>query len=479
MLSKIDHIFFIGIKGVAMANLARILKQMGKHVTGSDVAEEFITDESLHEANIRVIASFEPDGLPENTDMVVYSASHGGRNNPQVQAALKRGISVVHQAELLAALIKEFHTSIAVAGCHGKTTTAGLLAYSLKRLTKSSSHMVGVSAFNDVYGGEYQGNEHFVFEADEYGIDPPENRMPKFHLTQPDYALITNIDFDHPDIYSSYDQVKQAFTVFMQRIIQKDVIPPLLFLNGDDEGLRDIANHLPPSSYNFYGSTSICDVCYSDITYGEKSTTFVVNSELYDIKHNEVEITLFGEKNVQNATGVIAVLLRLGFGIDAIKQAIRRYSGPKRRFELKFFENDIYLFDDYAHHPAEIDATITACHSRFPNRKLIIIFQPHTYSRTEQFKEAFVEVFSRADEVLLLPIFSSARETQSQASITSHDLVELAQKKGISTVQAFDSKESLTKYLTDHVAEGDILFTMGAGDVYKLDTEIRKIIEKL
>ena len=460
-----------------MANLARILKQMGKEVSGSDIEEEFITDEYLKKAQINVITSFDEHSLPPDTQLVVYSASHGGRNNAQVQTALKKGISVLHQAELLSAMVKEFHSSIAVAGCHGKTTTSGMLAYALRKLSKKTSHMVGVSAFSTIPGGEYKGNDYFVFEADEYGIDPPENKTPKFHLLEPDYAIITNIDFDHPDIYSSYTEVKQAFTSFMQKVMQKDTIPPVLFLNGDDPSIRDIAFHLVPSAYIFYGSSEICDVIYDDISNDERQTTFVLSSELYDIKHIEIELSLFGEKNVQNAAAVISMLLHLGFSINDIKEAIKDYTGAKRRFEQKFLAKDIYLFDDYAHHPAEIDATIVACQNRFPNRRVIVIFQPHTYTRTEQFKDAFVEVLSRADEALLLPIFSSAREQAEGQRITSDDLVKLAKKKGITTIQAFGTKEDLTEYLSDHIAEGDIIFTMGAGDVYKMDREIKKIVE--
>lgn len=479
MLSTIDHIFFVGIKGVAMANLARILKQMGKSVSGSDVSEEFITDISLKEAAINVISSFDASQLPSDTQYLIYSASHGGRNNPQVQEALTRGMTVLHQAELLGMLLKEFQRSIAVAGCHGKTTTSGMLAYALSKLSHNSSHMVGVSSFGDKYGGEYKGKDYFVFEADEYGIDPPENITPKFHLVDPDYALVTNLDFDHPDIYKSYAEVKEAFTAFMQKIIQKDTIPPVLFLNGDDEGLRDISFHLPPSAFVFYGSSEMCDVSYADISNDERQTTFVINSEQYDIKHTEISIALFGEKNVLNTTGVIAVLLHLGFSIQDIKDAVRDYAGPKRRFEQKFLKNDTYLFDDYAHHPAEIDATISACQDRFPNRRIIVIFQPHTYSRTRQFKDAFVEVLSRADEALLLPIFSSAREQAQKNEITSDDLVELAKKKGITTIQSFGSKEDLIEYVSQYIDEGDIIFTMGAGDVYKLDSDIKKIVEEI
>ncbi|MBP9691192.1 hypothetical protein KBD81_03890, partial [Candidatus Woesebacteria bacterium] len=254
MLNDIKHIFFVGIKGVAMANLARIFAQMGKHVTGSDVAETFITDVNLEEQGVSVIESFAAEALPKDIDLVVYSASHGGHANPQIIEAKKRGVPVLHQAELIAELLELFNTTIAVAGCHGKTTTSGMLAYALKKLGATSSHLIGVSEFNNIFGGEYCGNEYFVFEADEYGIDPPGNKTPKFELTDPDYAIITNIDFDHPDVFESFDHTVKAFDRFMSKIALKSQDSSHLVLNGDDTALLDLSEEFHSNNCLLYGS---------------------------------------------------------------------------------------------------------------------------------------------------------------------------------------------------------------------------------
>ncbi|MBP9690872.1 UDP-N-acetylmuramate--L-alanine ligase, partial [Candidatus Woesebacteria bacterium] len=228
-----------------------------------------------------------------------------------------------------------------------------------------------------------------------------------------------------------------------------------------------------------YGSNPDCDIRYSQVQYEESKTTFIINSEEFSIKDKSVEISLYGEKNVSNATGVIAMCLRLGFEFQAICDAISGYTGAKRRFELKFFEQDIYLFDDYAHHPAEIEATIKAIQTRFPNRRNIVIFQPHTYSRTAQFCEEFVESLSLADQVLLLPIFASAREKGSNDSITSEKLVQVAREKSIQHILSFPSEKELLLNLKKNIGSGDLILTMGAGNVYKMEGEIRKLVVEI
>lgn len=478
MLSTVQTIFFVGIKGVAMANLALILQKMGKKVSGSDVAEEFITDKALNAAQIGIITSFEADSLPSDTQLIIYSASHGGHTNPQILEAKQRGIQVLHQAELIGELLQSFKSSIAVAGCHGKTTTSGMLAYTMIKLGASSSHLVGVSEFNDILGGKFGGKEYFVYEADEYGIDPPENTTPKFELTDPDYAIVTNIDFDHPDIYDSFDDTVHAFERFMSKIATKSQSSSHLVLNGDDVALRDLSYEFHSSNCLLYGSHQDCDVRYSQIEYEETRTRFRVSSQDFDILDAEVTISLFGEKNVANATGVITMLLKLGFPFEKIREAIQGYTGAKRRLELKFHEDDIYLFDDYAHHPAEIEATIKALSTRFPNRKVVVIFQPHTFTRTEEFKDAFVESLSQADHALLLPIFASAREKVGAIQITSNTLVEIGLQKGLKNISAYESKDQLLQALGTMIGPGDIICTMGAGDVYKLEGEILKLINE-
>ncbi|MBI4008893.1 hypothetical protein HY357_01555, partial [Candidatus Roizmanbacteria bacterium] len=214
MLDQSKNIFIVGIKGVAMANIAMILKKMGKNVTGSDIAEEFITDGQLKQHGIYSQIGFAPDKLPGDTNLVIYTGANQGVNNPQVKEAKKRGVNIITQAEFLAQLSSQFKTTIAVCGCHGKTTTSSLLSYALIKLGAKPSYMVGSSSFNDFPGGDFKGKDYFVIEADEYGVNPPLDKTPKFHYLKPDYILCTNIDFDHPDVYKNLKETQNAFLKF-------------------------------------------------------------------------------------------------------------------------------------------------------------------------------------------------------------------------------------------------------------------------
>ncbi|MDO8609812.1 MAG: Mur ligase domain-containing protein, partial [bacterium] len=215
-----NNFFFIGIKGVMMANIAVILKKMGYQVTGTDIEEEFITDSLLQKENIKYFTGFLSEVLPSTIDCIVFAASHGGINNPLIIEAKKRKIKVIHQAELLGEIMKEFKTKIAVCGCHGKTTTSSLLSYALLKLRVNPSYSVGVPYFGDIKGADYLGNDYFVVEADEYGVNPPEDKTPKFNFLNPDYVICTNIDFDHPDVYKDLEETKNAFFKFFLKTVR-------------------------------------------------------------------------------------------------------------------------------------------------------------------------------------------------------------------------------------------------------------------
>ncbi|PJE61602.1 hypothetical protein COU87_03670, partial [Candidatus Roizmanbacteria bacterium CG10_big_fil_rev_8_21_14_0_10_39_12] len=384
MFTHAQHIFFVGIKGVAMANLARMMVQMGKRVSGSDVDAPFITDEVIENNSVDVIHSFESEDLPDDVDLVVYAASHGGKSNAQVVEAENRNVQVLHQSELLGQMMSMFDTSIAVAGCHGKTTTSSLLSYALIKLSPGISYMVGAPSFNGHAGGDYNGTQYFIVEADEYGIDPPDNITPKFHLLHPDYAIITNIDHDHPDVYPTIEDTKKAFHIFMNQVLQKNIIMPQLILCADDTNIRELSKELPKDSYSTYGFSSKADVHITNVKTTDESMTISISSKLFELKDRQLQVDLFGEKNASNTAAVLTMLFHLGFSFEKIGEAMCGFTGAKRRFEYIGKSKKIVLFDDYAHHPEEIVATIEASRSRFPKKRVIVLFQPHTYSRTEQ-----------------------------------------------------------------------------------------------
>lgn len=469
MLKQAKNVFFIGIKGVAMANLAVVLKKLGKKVDGSDVNEGFITDKLLKSNKINWRLGF--NDLPEGVDLVVYSAAHGGLGNPLVIEAKRRSIKLVSQAELLGQLMRDFEIKIAVSGCHGKTTTSSLLSYALNELNVKPSYVVGVPFFTDYQGADNQGKKYFVVEADEYGVNPPQNKAPKFFELNPDWIICTNIDFDHPDVYRDIEETKKAFLKFFgldPDFRRDDEYSPKLILNGDDKNLLQSINRLKNKNIITYGFSEKAKYQIIDWKIKENHSEFRIK------RVGEFIISLFGKHNISNAAAVIVQLLQLGFKAEDIKKAILNFKGAERRFEYIYNKSDIYLFDDYAHHPSEIRATIEAAKNRFPEKRIIVIFQPHTFSRTRFLMKEFKESLSSADLGFILPIFSSARESKMDFKIDSKDII-----KGKKNLFYVGSNEELIYQLENTVKEGDVIFTMGAGDVYKLKRSIIKIINGL
>lgn len=468
---KEKNIFIVGIKGVAMANLAVILKKMGKNVMGSDISEEFITDEVLKKNKINHIVGFNPKDLPKHIDLIIYSAAHQGKNNPQVKEGEKRKIKIKSQAEVIGELLKEFKTKIAVAGCHGKTTTASLLAYSLINLGVKPSYLVGAPSFGNFDGGDYckeGGNNYFVVEADEYGVDPPRDKTPKFYFLKPNYIIGTNIDFDHPDVYPGIKEVKTVFLNFFDE--------RYLILCADDLILFQLINRLKQKKIVTYGFKEGADLLIKKWSRSEEGSRFLVS---YQEKFfEEFTINLFGKKNIINAAGVILTLLKLGFSFKKIKNALIGFTGAKRRFEKIAFINDIYLFDDYGHHPAEIKTTIEAARDRFPKRKIVVIFQPHTFSRTAVLKSDFSQSLSLADLSIVIDIFPSAREKKENFQISSLEIEKEAKKRGKNNV-IYVSDCELFDFLKRNLKRGSVVFTMGAGDVYKLKDDIISVIKRV
>jgi UDP-N-acetylmuramate--L-alanine ligase/UDP-N-acetylenolpyruvoylglucosamine reductase len=461
MLNQAKNIFFLGIKGVAMANLAVVLKKMGKNVTGCDLKEEFITNKLLKTNEIKWQTGFDSKKLPQNIDLVVYSAAHGGTNNLLIIEAKKRKINLISQAQLLSELMDQFAQRIAVCGCHGKTTTSSLLVYALNKLKEKPSYIVGVPFFTGYQGGDFQGKKYFVVEADEYGVNPPQDLTPKFHLLNPNYIIATNIDFDHPDVYKNIEETKKAFLKFFNN--------KKLILCIDDKNLMEVAENLPRESYLTYGFDKKADYQISNWKTDEEGSTFSINNFLY-------KTLLFGEKNISNAAAVVSFLLHLSFSKEKIRNAIKDFYGAERRFDKIYFKNNIYLFDDYAHHPTEIAATINAAKSRFKNRRILVIFQPHTYSRTKFLLKEFALSLSLADISLVLPIFASARERAKDFNISSKDIVDKIKDSLNKDCLYIGSNTQLINQLNKIVDAGDVIFTMGAGDVYKLKNKLIKII---
>ena len=465
MILENKSFFLLGIKGAAMANIAVMLKQMGKRVGGVDFDEEFITDSTLSENSISYSTDFGDLKSVHKYDIFVYSAAHGGKDNILAQEALRKGKEVVSQPALIGELLTQFPRSLAVAGCHGKTTTSSLLAWSLTELGKDPSFLIGAPPFDGGGGGKMTKSEFFVVEADEYGVHPPTDKTPKLLFLRPTYSLCMNIDFDHPDVYENLGMTKKTFMKFFSQSKH-------LVLCGDDPVIQSLLLSLAHKAPVTYGMGKKNDYYAQDIVYSPEYTEFTVYKK-GDLL-GTVKIGLYGAKNVLNTLGVVALLLENGFGFEEVSKSLYGFKGAKRRMELAWTDKNSYLFDDYGHHPAELDATIQALKSRFPDKKLHVLFQPHTFSRTLALKKDFALVLAKADAAYIGPIFPSARENSDQFKISSFDIAKEAKSEH---VKAFETMQGVLDSLAAKFKRGDLVLTIGAGDIYKLKNGIIELIE--
>jgi len=465
-LQTVNEVFILGIKGVAMSQIASILKKMGKDVVGYDVEEEFITDEELHKQNITIYTSEEEIPTDSKFDLAIYSAAHGGDSNSIIKKLKSVGVATISQAEFLNQLSQLFKRTIAVCGAHGKTTASALLSYALIKLGVKPTYIVGTSSFDEYPAGDFQSKEYLILEADEYGVNPPTDKTPKFLLLHPSLTFCTNIDFDHPDVFDSVEDVAKAYEKFFKQ-------SGSLVVCADNKLALETAKR---SGVNFvsYGFSEEAYVKIQNNTVADSGCTF-------DIKTNEgliqgIKTSMYGDHNILNSTGVYLILTGLGFEDSQIKAAIKDFKGAKRRFEVIYSKDGLTVVDDYAHHPEEIKATIKASFERY-GMKPVVIFQPHTYSRTQSLLEDFGSAFPEAEYAYIMPIFASARENMESFTVTHEDLAIKAKELGFEAIEAVSGIDELMAKLGTLKAPSLIL-TLGAGDVYKLHSDIIKAIRR-
>ncbi len=473
-------VFFVGIKGVGMANLALLMQNLGWDVAGSDLPQVFITDPWLKKAGVKVYEDFDPNLIEKETfHLVVYTGAHQGKKNPQVLKACEKGIKVKHAAELIADLLTDFKRKLLIAGTHGKTTIACLSAAVAYTSQISFSALAGTSSMRifkknqaiTLPGGIMKGSDLFILEADEYAVSPPDDLRIKFLLYDYDCLIIPSVDFDHPDVYEDFDQVLETF----QKLVLKNPAGKI-FLNIDDKGVLKLLQRLKKSVKNqeiiTYGRSEAAD--FQLVSMRHKNPLSQLKIRLPEGKVLELKTRLLGEKNALNTLGVFAFYHHLQIDYKDIFEGIFSFAGLKRRFESHGrSRSGILLFDDYAHHPAEISAVSEALKSAFPEKKILYVFQPHTYSRTQALKQEFKRVFQTLDYLLLLPVFASAREDKNRFQIREKDLIQdLDGQEKFFYAPDFASAKFLIEKLKSKI---DIIITLGAGDVYKLLPELKKL----
>ncbi|EGQ4411685.1 TPA: UDP-N-acetylmuramate--L-alanine ligase [Staphylococcus pseudintermedius] len=426
---------FVGIKGAGMSSLAQIIYDLGYEVQGSDIDQYVFTEIALKNKGIQILP-FDADNIKEGLTIIQGNAFKD--THEEITRAHELGLKVIRYHDFLSEVINEY-VSVAVTGAHGKTSTTGLLSHVMNG-DKKTSFLIG-----DGTGMGLPQSEYFAFEACEY--------RRHFLSYSPDYAIITNIDFDHPDYFKDVDDVINAFQG-MAKNVKKAIIAW-----GDDPYVKNIEVDIP---VYYYGFDTSMDVYAQNIEVTGSGTEFdvYVKGEFY----GHFVSPQYGDHNILNALAVLTISYLENLNLDNIKEALITFGGVKRRFNETFAQNQV-LVDDYAHHPREISATIETARKKYPNKEVVAIFQPHTFSRTKAFLQEFADVLNLADQTYLCDIFGSIRENQGELSI--NDLLKLVD--GAHLIDE-NSVEQLQKH------DNAVLLFMGAGDIQKI---LKAYMEKI
>ena len=424
-----------------MSALALMLHQMGHKVQGSDVDKYYFTQRGLEQAGIKILP-FDPKNIQADYEIIAGNAFRPD-NNVEIAYANEHGISYKRYHEFLGSFMRDF-VSFGVAGAHGKTSTTGILSHVLSNIT-DTSYLIG-----DGTGRGSAGAKYFVFESDEY-----ERHFMPYH---PEYSIITNIDFDHPDYFTSLEDVFNAFNDYAKQITKG------LFIYGEDEQLSRITSEEP---IYYYGFEKGNDFVAHDLLRSTTGSTFKVSYRGQEL--GEFHIPTFGRHNIMNATAVIGLLYVSGFDLNLVREHLKTFAGVKRRFTEKVV-NGTVIIDDFAHHPTEIIATLDAARQKYPSKEIVAIFQPHTFTRTIALLDEFAEALNQADAVYLAQIYGSAREVD-HGDVKVEDLAE----KIVKRVQVV-SVDNVSPLL-DH--DNAVYVFMGAGDIQTYEYSFERLLSNL
>lgn len=448
------HVHFIGIGGISMSGLAEILMKEGFTVSGSDNKESSLTDH-LTDKGAVIFYGQKASNIIDGINVVVYTAAIH-EDNEEFMEAKRQGLPMLSRAELLGQLMTNYDTPIAVSGTHGKTTTTSMLSHIFLAGDMDPTISVG-GILKAIHGNIRVGSSGlFVTEACEYT-----NSFLHFF---PKISVILNIDADHLDFFKDLDDIRHSFRLFAELLPEDGT----LVINGDIENLSYITDGLACRVVTF-GREASLDYSASDIQYDEQG-----NASFDLIRHRipsgHVTLSVGGEHNVYNALSAIAVADLLGVSAETIQEGLLSFHGTDRRFEYKGEFNGITVIDDYAHHPTEIEATLKSA-AHYPHRELWCIFQPHTYTRTKALFDEFAQALSHTDHLILADIYA-ARETDT-LGISSEQLARAAASYGCDAIY-LPSFDEIEKYVRDHCQSGDLLITMGAGDVVNIGEDLLK-----
>lgn len=432
-----------------MSGLAEILLEEGFPVSGSDTHKTQLT-ERLEEKGARIQYGQRASNITEDIHVVVYTAAIHP-DNPEFLAAQEKGIPMLSRAQLLGEMMQNYQHAVNVSGTHGKTTTTSMLANIL--LAARRNPTVSVGGILPAIGGNIRvgGQELFVTEACEYT-----NSFLSFYPTM---EIILNIEADHLDFFKDLEDIRRSFRLFAQKLDEKGT----LIINREIKHLEEITGDLPCRVITFGPDPKTSDYSAKDVDYDEcarPSYTLMIHGE----EAGRIRLGVPGEHNVYNSLSAIAAALELGVCMDAVQQGLSEFTGTNRRFEKKGEIGGVTIIDDYAHHPQEIAATLKTA-KNYPHKKLWCVFQPHTYTRTAALLDDFARALLDADEVILADIYA-AREVNT-LGISSRDIQEKIANAGGKAhyIPSFDEIET---FILSHCVPGDLLITMGAGDIVKV-----------
>lgn len=454
MFSSVKKIHFVGIGGIGMSAIAEILINQGFSISGSDLSSGENTD-YLEKLGAKIFIGHRSENI-NDAEVVVYSSAVKVNENPETVEALKRNIPTLRRAEMLSEVSRLKYT-LAISGTHGKTTTTSMLGLTLMKAGIDPTVIVGgrLKGFGGT-NARLGNGEWIVVEADEYDRS--------FLQLSPTISIVNNVEAEHLDIYKDFEDLKTTFTEFANKVPFYGFIAAGI----DDTGVKEILSGIKKKVVTF-GLSRNADVRAQNIEYNEKNTTF--DLYYYGEKLGQILINVPGTHNVKNALGALTVALQLNIDFETVKAGIAEFTGVNRRFEIKGEKDSYTVIDDYAHHPTEILATLQAARAGW-NRRIVCVFQPHTYTRTKEFFKDFGKAFDEADLLIVTDVYP-ARELPIEG-VTGKLIADAAVQFGHKHVTYIEKKEEILPELRNILKAGDIVITMGAGDIWKISNELIK-----
>lgn len=443
------NVFFVGINGIGMSGLAKIMKELNYNVAGSDPSTSYLTEE-MRKQGITIYSEHKRENI-ENMDTLIVSTAIS-KENPEYKRALEEGIPVLKRGQLLAELLNQ-KVGVAVAGTHGKTTTSSMLATVL--LEKDPTVVVGGIVDAIKSNARYGKGEYFVAEADESDNS--------FLYMRPKYSVITNIEADHLEKHGSLENIKKSFNIFMQQT-EKEIIVCL-----DNKNIQELIGYKDNViTYSLMDKNA--DI-YADgikILNGKTIYDVYIKGEYV----GEFSLSIPGKHNIYNSLPVIYLSLEFGIDKKEVKKKISEFMGAKRRYEILYNNGEIKVIDDYAHHPTEIEATLQGAMS-IENKKITVVFQPHRYSRVKFLLEEFANTFKNAEELVLMPVYSAGEKDEFGVSL--EDLLKKINHKNSRIVT---DKDELQKEFLER-KESHVYLFMGAGSISAVAHEFAKKLESI